>query len=205
VDRAEAGGKVRHPERLVYYEMHNRKHKPDQKFLENPLKYLPAWFAAAIGEPPDPAEDDLEDEPDEALEFACGLAGEDPLQQGAGWQGQAEAPVGEVGEGATTRACAQLAANPPPALPSPAAALWQRVRQNLRQEMPQASFERYVRPLQAVDQGSALGVLRVRAPDAFTAQWCRERLHRTVERLLAGMNTAELRIDFYWEGKEVEA
>lgn len=58
------GGKIRNPERLVYYELHKGKETPEPEFMDDPLAFLPEWFAVELGvveiEPDEPTGDIIE-------------------------------------------------------------------------------------------------------------------------------------------------
>lgn len=153
--RVENGGKIRHPERLVYYEMHQAGHEADAVYVERPCDYLPEWFGEEMGVTP------AQDLPTPALPEGRGEEGEKPFHQ--------------VESG-----------------------VWGMVCRQLEGEMRREVFRRYVAGLVVEDEGD--GVMRIRAPDAFTASWCEGRLTRTVERMLLGMTGEVVTVEFTYPG-----
>jgi hypothetical protein len=73
-------------------------------------------------------------------------------------------------------------------------AAWESVADQLRFDMPQANFNRYVAPLKILSFSG--GVLCLAAPDETRAGWARDRIGKQVSRLLTGIVGQETRVEF---------
>jgi len=172
-------GRLRNPAGLVYRRL-QRGEMPQQRYLEQPEKYLPPAYLRAIGR---------------------AGAGGWASQAGSEAEGE-EAPDGEE---ATGQEEAAGGSQVDPSLLSQVngRTVLQAWEQALRVLHSELSPGRYPASLEAVRlwRWNAEGSLVVRAPTPYARDWLRERVTRRLEGILCGILNRQVRVVFEWEGK----
>jgi chromosomal replication initiation ATPase DnaA len=77
---------------------------------------------------------------------------------------------------------------------------WQMVIEQLRRDVPRASFEKYVRDTRLIAFED--GIFAIAGKDEFTCAWLTARLTRTVVRMLEGMLDRPVEVEFKVQVKE---
>lgn len=76
---------------------------------------------------------------------------------------------------------------------TPADELWRKVLDQLKQQVPKAAFDDFIKPI--VPLGLEDGRLRVRAMSEYHADWLHDRMRKTIDKMLTGMMNKKMSIE----------
>jgi hypothetical protein len=183
---------LRKPARVVYTLLRDGI-PPAERYLADPLAYLPVDFLRAAGLP---VGEGAGASLGAGWEAETGWEVEQPFAHSQSEDGQDQGQADDA-----SLYLPVLPATKDSAAPTTAAEAWRLAVEVLRGEMPRPAYEKYLRPARLVrfepgESGGGAPRFTVQAGDEYSRQWLAQRLARSLVRTLAGICQGQVRVEF---------